>query len=119
MSTASSPHAAPLPHALDVSRDASRPRWPALPRLTVPWRRLGFSLCTWTAFGVLILLQSHLTSLSSSAPPLTASHVAMILGSMWVWAVLTLPILWLAARFPVDQWGWPRYLAIHGAFSVG
>jgi two-component system, LytTR family, sensor kinase len=119
MPTASSTDAASLPHALDVSRDVSRPRRSVLPPIAIPWRQLGLSLCTWTAFGILLLLQSHLAILSSSAPPLTASRVAMIFGSMWVWAVLTLPILWLAARFPADQWGWPRYLAIHGAFSVG
>jgi two-component system LytT family sensor kinase len=89
----------------------------ALPRL---WRQLTLSFVGWTAVAVLGYARVPLWALATGrqAPP--GRDALQWLVGCWMWALLTPPILWLAARFPLDRRTWPRNAVIHfcAAFAI-
>jgi len=55
----------------------------------------------WTVIGGLAMGQPILAHLFRDGPPLKRSLIVYNLESVWLWALFTPVILWLAARFPI------------------
>ncbi|MFD2368182.1 sensor histidine kinase [Pseudoduganella sp. GCM10020061] len=86
---------------------------PAISRRSVLWTLAGWTLCA-----AVFATQSHVAATVRGQPiPWGGAFAAW---SVWAgaWAVLTLPILRLAARVPFERHTFWRALAVHAAGSV-
>ena len=86
-----------------------RQRW-------IPWTLfLGF----WTVIGLSFASQFYLSSSLFGYSTVTwGQAVHITLGDWYVWAVLSLPIVWLARRFPPHRRNWSKLVVIHLAASL-
>jgi two-component system LytT family sensor kinase len=74
---------------------------------------LAQAFAAWTAIAVIYWARRPLYALSTgSAFPPWRDLVEPVL-SCWVWAAFTPPMLWLAARFPLDRASWRRSAPVH------
>jgi two-component system, LytTR family, sensor kinase len=87
---------------------ASRLRW---------W---GIVFAVWSLYGVALAQQSML-AMALSGEREQRSFVAILpwaLSSVWLWAVLTPGIVWLARRFRIDRRRWPQRLLLHVGIAL-
>ncbi len=82
----------------------------------VPWSLfIGF----WTIIGLSFASQFYLSSTLFGYHTVTwGQAVSVTLGDWYVWAVLSLPIIWFARRFPLHRRNWPQVVVIHLTASL-
>ena len=82
-------------------------------------QQIGVAFGAWTAVAVLVYARVPLQALASGSalPPWSSALDPLV--SCWIWALFTPPVLWLAARFPLDRRRWLRNGLVHlGAAAV-
>src|SRR5947209_5378183 len=86
------------------------------------WGQRGLIFGLWTLIGLAFSTQFFLSRANSSSPVTWKFALEHSLADWYLFALLSLPALWLARRFPFERVHWPRQLAIHllasGAFSL-
>lgn len=82
----------------------------------VPWSLfIGF----WTVIGVSFASQFYLSSALFGYHTVTwGQAVSVTLGDWYVWALLSLPIIWIARRFPLHRRNWQQLVVIHVTASL-
>jgi len=81
-------------------------------------QQIGVAFGAWTAVAVLAYARVPLQALAngSALPPWSSALDPLV--SCWLWALFTPPILWLAARFPLDRRAWFRNGLVHLAAAA-
>jgi sensor histidine kinase YesM len=77
---------------------------------------LGF--LTWTGIGLAFAAQFYVSSTRSGQPVSWFSAIGWSLGDWYVWALLSIVVLRLARRFPLEGRQWAVCLAIHVCGSL-
>src|SRR6185369_3435306 len=72
---------------------------------------LGFLI--WTGIGLAFAAQFYVSSAKSAQPVSWPAAIAWSLGDWYVWALLSIPVLRLAKRYPLEGPQWAQCLAIH------
>ena len=72
---------------------------------------LGFLV--WTGIGLAFAAQFYVSAAKSPQPVSWPAAIAWSLGDWYVWAILSIPVLRLARRFPLEGAHWGQCLAIH------
>lgn len=82
----------------------------------VPWCLfIGF----WTVIGLSFASQFYLSSSLFGYHTVTwGQAVSVTLGDWYVWALLSLPIIWFARRFPLHRRNWHQLVVIHITASL-
>ena len=82
----------------------------------IPWSLfVGF----WTVIGLAFASQFYLSSALFGYYTVTWTQaISITLGDWYVWALLSLPIVWLARRFPLHRRNWEKLVIIHLAASL-
>jgi signal transduction histidine kinase len=90
-----------------------------VPKLTRQlWLRALLAFAFWSLLGIVFGVQFHLaTEQIGSAVP-WALALGHSLADWYVFAVLSVPAIWLAHRFPVERLHWGRSLPVHFVASV-
>jgi two-component system, LytTR family, sensor kinase len=86
-----------------------------LNRVWVQW--LGY-FAIWTMIGLAFAGQSYLARAESGSPITWRFALGRNLVDWYTFAVLTLPVLWLARRIPIEFADWRRRLTIHIVASI-
>ncbi len=92
-------------------------------RQSTIWTRVGIVLAIWTAIAIVMTGQAYLimylavqasADLPARTPPMALSELFLSsVTECFIWAMLTLGIIWLARRFSFGQGQWLKCLAIH------
>lgn len=82
------------------------------------WGRLGLIWLGWTIVGLFFACQLYLATLNGERPVSWSSALFMQLTDVYLWALVTPLVLWLARRFQLERHIWRRNLALHALFSV-
>ncbi|MBV9108829.1 MAG: histidine kinase [Gemmatimonadetes bacterium] len=98
---------------------ATRAEAPARVRFAVRGRELALMFAAWTAVTAFGTTQAYLGSLFGTRPAPTLRELSWNLESVWLWALFTPGMFWLAARFPIEKGVRARHLAIHAAGALG
>jgi len=77
---------------------------------------LGFLI--WTGIGLAFAAQFYVSSAKSPQPISWLAAIAWSLGDWYVWTLLSIPVLRLARKFPLEGRHWPQCLAIHLCSSL-
>jgi two-component system, LytTR family, sensor kinase len=86
-----------------------------LSRAWVQWL-LYFAI--WTSIGLAFAGQAYLTRAESGLPITWRFALGRNLIDWYIFAILSLPVLWLARRIPVEFADWKRRLTIHLVASI-
>jgi LytS/YehU family sensor histidine kinase len=70
---------------------------------------LGF----WTAIGLSFASQFYFSSALFGNPVTWGQAISISLGDWYVWAALSIPILWFARRLPLQRRNWSKRVVIH------
>ena len=89
------------------------------PRFAVRWGELGLMFAAWTLVWAFGQTQAYLGSIFGGRKWLGMRVVLWDLESVWLWALFTPPMFWLAARFPLEKGVRARNLAVHAACALG
>jgi two-component system LytT family sensor kinase len=76
-------------------------------------RSLLWSLGIWTVLALLMAGQWYLNYRSSTKPEPFLPMLTIAMASYWTYAFLTLPVFWVAMRFPFRRSAWARPAAVH------
>ncbi len=90
------------------------PRAPKLSRQA--W---GIIFAAWTLLGLINCGQFLLFTLVANRPPARFGDFSLTLVNMWLWALFTPSIFWLAWRFPLERGVWLRNVLLHVLVSLG
>jgi two-component system, LytTR family, sensor kinase len=86
------------------------------------WFRVLIFFGFWTVIGLSFASQFYLSSPKFGNAISWGQAVIWALGDWYVWAILSLPIIWLARNFPLARGEWLRngliHLAASGLFSL-
>ena len=82
------------------------------------WARLGMIWVGWTIVGLFFACQLYLATLNGEHPVKWSSALFMQLTDVYLWALVTPLVLWLARRFQLERHSWRRNLSLHALFSV-
>jgi two-component sensor histidine kinase len=82
------------------------------------WLRWAGALALWTAVGLLFAGQLYLSRSKSDTPVSWTFAVGRALADWYVFAVLSIPVFWLARRFRLERSNWPRRFPVHLAASA-
>ena len=85
--------------------------------LNNPWVRWGLWLGIWSVIAVAFAGQVYFAYARAGRPD-ALQQALFGLASWYVWALLSLPIAWLARRYPFEELGWGFSLALHLPASV-
>jgi two-component system, LytTR family, sensor kinase len=88
---------------IEMARDIARKR------LLICFLGFGF----WTLIGLSFASQFYLSSLKAGRTISWLQAVAWSLGDWYVWALLSIPIVWIAQRFRIEGRSWKENVAIH------
>src|SRR5215207_3783502 len=77
---------------------------------------LGFGF--WTLIGILFAAQHYLSMLMAGRGISWVQAVAWSLGDWYIWALLSMPIVWLGQQFRIEGRNWMINVAIHAGASV-
>ena len=86
-----------------------------MPKRHTKWL-LMFAL--WTFIGLASSAQFYLSFANSSSPVTWKFALEHSLADWYLYALLSIPALWLARRLHFERGRWPRQLAVHAAASV-
>jgi two-component system LytT family sensor kinase len=82
-------------------------------------RTLALVLAAWTVYGVLLANHVFWVRRMNGLPEIPFRHLLEYqLPEAWLWALLTVPVLFLARRFPVTATTALRRVPLHLAFAV-
>ncbi|HVR36952.1 MAG TPA: histidine kinase [Methylomirabilota bacterium] len=81
------------------------------------WPRLGLLLLGWTLIGLSFASQFYISSSQFGRPVSWTQALSYSLADWYVFAVLSVPTIWLALRFPLEGRRWGRNMAVHLAAS--
>ena len=73
----------------------------------------------WTLVALLTTQQQAFTLTYRNVPFEWSRLLAQGLGSCWLWAAFTPPMVWLARRFRVGRDSWVTYVPLHVLFALG
>ena len=96
---------------------------PSAKAIQNPWAKWGLIFGLWTLIGLAFSAQFYL-SRANSILPVTWRYALehSLIAEWYLFALLSIPTLWLARRFHFQRGQWPRQLAFHllasAAFSV-
>ena len=80
--------------------------------------RLGMIWLVWTVIGLFFTAQLYFATLRGERPiPFTYALFTQ-LTDVYIWALVTPLVLWLAHRFPIDRHSWRRNVSLHALFSI-
>src|SRR5687768_2064717 len=79
---------------------------------------LGLILLGWTLYGFFFASQNYVRQVYFARNPNFQNDLSLWLTCGYSWAMLTLPILYIARRFPFSRENWHRALAVHIPASV-
>lgn len=96
------PSAPSLPGAFKLSRQA--------------W---GLIFAAWTLLGLINCGQFLLFTVVANRPGAQLGDFIITLVNMWLWALFTPSIFWLAWRFPLERRVWLRHVLLHVLLSIG
>jgi signal transduction histidine kinase len=83
------------------------------------WKALGLVFLGWTLYAALEANQITWMRAINGAPPVAYVNLLRYsLVSAWLWALLTLPIVALARRFPVTSVNWWHRVPLHVVFAI-
>ncbi|MGH9901449.1 MAG: sensor histidine kinase, partial [Pyrinomonadaceae bacterium] len=86
------------------------------------WRhrliRLGFIWGAWTLVGFFFASQIYVLFLRSQRPVSFSKALVWQLSAVYLLALATPLVLWLARRFRIERHNWPRNVLIHGLTAV-
>ncbi len=83
------------------------------------WRTFALVFAGWTLYGVLVGNLIYGLRKLNGAPPVSLFNlIRYSMADAWMWALLTLPILGLARRFPISGTNWWRHVPLHLLFAV-
>jgi signal transduction histidine kinase len=77
------------------------------------WVKWGLIVALWTFLGLAFASQSYLSSAKRGQPVTWAFALEHSLAEWYLFALLSIPALWLARRFHFDRVRWPRQLTVH------
>jgi signal transduction histidine kinase len=77
-----------------------------------------FGFLIWTGIGLAFAAQFYVSSVKAGQPVSWQAAVGWSLGDWYVWALLSIVVLELARRFPLEGSQWARCLAIHVCGSL-
>ena len=84
--------------------------------------RWGLMLAVWTLVGLFFAAQFYLASAQFGNPVTWRRALTSSLADWYLFALLSLPALWLARRFPLEEAGFWQNLTVHlmgsGVFAV-
>jgi signal transduction histidine kinase len=83
-----------------------------------PWLKALLAFAFWTLIGVAFAGQLYLSRAKIGDPVSWSFAVGRALGDWYVFALLSIPALWLARRFSLGSSDWVRNLALHFAASA-
>lgn len=72
----------------------------------------------WTLHGLALAMQVLNMPGAGSGAPTAAYALRTGLVGAWLWVPLTMAVLWLSQRQPLERGRWPRALLVHGAAIV-
>ncbi len=72
----------------------------------------------WTLLGILTAIQTHYRYALIGRPFTWAQALMAEVGFVWIWALATPFVLWMAERFPIGKSGWRRNLLVHLCCAV-
>lgn len=82
------------------------------------WIRWLLFASFWTFIGLSFASQFYISSLQFGHPIPWSRAVAWSLGDWYVWAALSIPIIYLGRSFQFERHNWPRRATVHLAFSI-
>jgi two-component system, LytTR family, sensor kinase len=82
------------------------------------WIHWVFGFVFWTVIGLSFASQFYISGAKAGLEVTWKQAVGFALGDWYVFAVLSLPVIQLAKRFPFETGSWKRSLAAHLAASV-
>lgn len=92
------------------------------PIIRKPWIRWGLVVVLWTALGLSFAAQFYISSSRLGRPVSWGYAVSYALLDWYVFAVLSVPVVRLSRRWPVDRARWavsvPLHLVASGVFSL-
>jgi two-component system LytT family sensor kinase len=77
------------------------------------WLKVLLVFLFWTLIGLSFASHFYLSSYKAGRPVSWGQAVSWSLGDWYVWALVSLPIIRLARRFPLDGTRWKRSIALH------
>ncbi|HYG34609.1 MAG TPA: histidine kinase [Clostridia bacterium] len=77
-----------------------------------------FGLVFWTVLGLSFASQFYISSAKAGLEVSWGQAVGYALGDWYVFAVLSVPVIWLARRFHFEAGKWKRSLVVHVLASV-
>ena len=83
-----------------------------------PWRRGLLAFAFWSVVGLSFAIQSYLTRTEIGLPVTWRYAIGRNLVDWYVFALLSVPALWLARRIPIERADWGRRVTIHAAASA-
>ncbi len=83
-----------------------------------PWVRWGLWFGVWTTIAVAFAVQLHLNAARRGIITPWYEVLLLTVSDWYLWALLSLPIAWLARRYPFEELGWIYSAALHGPASV-
>lgn len=83
-----------------------------------PLLRLVMIWLVWTIIGLFFTFQLYLATLRGERPIPFSYAIFTQLTDVYIWALVTPLVLWLAHHFPVDRHSWRRNLSLHALFSI-
>src|SRR5438477_9305687 len=78
-----------------------------------PATRWALGFCFWTLLGLSFAFQFYISSAKAGLEVTWKQAVSYALGDWYVFAVLSIPVIWLARRFNFDPGNRARSLAVH------
>ncbi len=79
--------------------------------------RWGLSLAVWTLVGLFFAAQFYFASAQFGNPVTWRRALTSALADWYLFALLSIPVLWLARRFPLEEEAFWRNLTVHLAAS--
>ncbi|HEY0006538.1 MAG TPA: histidine kinase [Pyrinomonadaceae bacterium] len=82
------------------------------------WFRLLLIWAIWTFVGLIFTFQFYFTNYRSERPVPFLNSLYIQLSWVYLWALATPLVLWLARRFPIERQSWLRHTVIHVLTSI-
>jgi two-component system, LytTR family, sensor kinase len=81
--------------------------------LTKRWARWLLAFVIWTLIGLAFAGQFYLVRAKVGDPVSWQFAIGRNLADWYAFAILSIPVWWLARRFPIERGNWPRTLVVH------
>jgi two-component system LytT family sensor kinase len=82
------------------------------------WRQYALLFLYWSFFGLFMFSQGMVQKIASRDPTPWQHHLISWMVGVWMWFLLTPPILWCGRRFPLQRQHLMRRIPLHLVLSV-